>query len=572
MHGAEPGRAVFNGYFQTSASASSRARWATCPSFSTKTLCRSIVLPRHITFKPVVCHLIALVVALVKPSLALAASERGVQVELPKQLQPAVSKLQSERASVRTTAVFRLAEAAPRFSQLQPLLVDTLGDDSVVPQWQHPEQPWVRRVTSPGREAARGLVRLEATEPLLEVLGSGSREARQNAAWALAELGEPQAVPVMLNRIWNPGFIPALGKLADRRGVGPLVQQLDGNRAFEAARALRAMGRVAEPKLIEALQQERGQIRNEVADILGRLESQAAGEALVEAAQAGSLEAGEALLRIDPVDGAAAMFMDKLDHDDWRWRRTALAGLIHGSAEVDSEVLLERLNDPDDTVRGYAARAAGELKAESVADAVAERLDDQSDFVRQSALAALAALGDPRATPAIDELLATGGKAEKRKAVDWLKGIGSEEAMSKLAGLLADREARSAARQALLEIGAPAIPHVRAWLIDTGRRKDISGNRIWRLAGVGCGVLGEFGEPALPALIALLDHDWRLQARAHKALQKITGRQFSGSWQQRTPKWKRWWRENQPSELDKFIDDLNGEKSVPHPPPPKPEL
>ena len=309
------------------------------------------------------------------------------------------------------------------------------------------------------------------------------------------------------------------------------------------------MGGVAEPKLIEALQQERGRVRNEAADILGRLESQAAGEALVTAAREGSLQAGEALLRIDPVEGAAAMFTDKLDHDDWRWRRTALAGLIHVSAEVSAEVdpgaLLERLNDADNTVRGYAARAAGELKAESVADVVAEQLDGESDFARQSAMGALASLGDPRAMPAIDDLLATGGKPEKRKAVGWLQGIGNDEAMSKLAGLLADRETRGAARQALLEIGDPAIPHVRDWLIETARRKDIPGQRIWGLTGVGCNLLGEFGEPALPALIALLDHNWRLQARAHLALRKITGQQFSGNWQQRTPKWKQWWREKQ---------------------------
>ena len=176
-------------------------------------------MPFHVTPR-----LVALtpVLVLMAGSLAATASERTVQADLPGQLQPLASELQSERASVRTTAAFRLAEAAPRFPRLQPLLIDTLGDHEIVPQWQHPDQPWVHRVTSPGREAARGLVRLEATEALLDVLGSGSREARQNAAWALAELGEQRAVPIMLHRDLEPWIHPGAGQArrpASRRAV-----------------------------------------------------------------------------------------------------------------------------------------------------------------------------------------------------------------------------------------------------------------------------------------------------------------------------------------------------------------
>jgi len=525
---------------------------------------------------PVVFHcerfaMVSIAAVVMSASLTVAATEDVDAADLPSALQAVAVDLQSDSPARRTTAAFRLAQMAPRYPQVESLLLQTLDDHVIVPQWQHPEQPWVHRVTSPGREAARGLLAIGANEELLTVLGSGSREARQNAAWALAALGDQRAVPVILSRLWNPGFIEALGVLADPRGVQPLISELGGNRAFEAARALRKMGSVAEPKLIEALRQQRGQIRNQAADILGRLGSQAAGEALVEAAREGSLEAGEALLRIDPIDRAAAMFTEKLNHEDWRWRRTALAGLIHSDADIDPAVLAERLNDSDNTVRGYAARAAGELQVDSVVDAVAGQLTDDSRFARQSAMAALAALGDPRAMPAIDELLATGGKSEKRKAVGWLQRISNDEAMTQLAGLLADHEARDAARRALLEIGEPAIPHVRNWLIEMARSKHVTGGRKFQLAGVGCGLLAAFGEPALPALIALLDHDWRLQSRAHEALAKITGRQFDGGWQERTPRWKRWWQENQPSAVEEFMDNMDGDDRT-NDPPGRPDL
>ena len=124
-------------------------------------------------------------------------------------------------------------------------------------------------------------------------------------------------------------------------------------------------------------------------------------------------------------------------------------------------------------------------------------------------MAALASLGDPRAMPVIDDLLATGGKPEKRKAVGWIKGIGNDEAMSKLAGLLADRETRGAAHQALLQIGEPAIPHVRDWLIETARGKDIPDNRIWGLASVGCiSAASSCPRPARPNLAAASTPRW----------------------------------------------------------------
>jgi HEAT repeat protein len=435
-----------------------------------------------------------------------------------------------------------LAQRAAHTPGVVPLLVTALSDHEIVPNWQHPERPWTQRVTSPGREAARGLVVARAKDALLDAVASGSKQQRRNAAWALAELGAEEAVPIMLERLWNPGFIPALGRLRDERAAQPLVEALGGPRSFEAARALRAMDGVAVEGLKEALAHEKGAVRRRAAEILGRLGARGAGDELLAAARRGNREAAAALLEIPPVDGAAEVFRARLGHTDWRWRRVAIAGMLHIDAAIETETLRELLEDPDVTVRGYAARAAGAQRADEVADALAALRGDRADFVAESAVAALAQMGDPRALPTIRSMWAEGGTSVKRRAAPWLRRIGTDEALRLLARLLAEPGLRELAGRELVKAGEKAIAPICDWLREASDRGALAGKDLFE-TGQAVGVhLATYGEAAIPVLIDLLEEDWQIQYGAQKGLRRITGQSFEGEWQQRTPKWKQWWR------------------------------
>lgn len=470
----------------------------------------------------------------------------NIPARLPVTVRGELHKLYSEDRSIRTAGAYRLAKWVNRYPSVRPYLAGMLHDSKPVAAWQLPDHPWAKITTSPGREAAKGLADGRATDVLLEALRTGkTRGARQNAAMALGMLGEKRAVPIMLQRIWNPGYHRALGRIGDPRAIGPMINELGTNRAPEAAAGLRIMGPRAVPALTRALESENHRTRSWAADILGRLKAQEAGGALLAAAREGSLEAAEALLRLDHLEGAEEVFRHKLGHADWRWRKTALAGLIHLKAEVPAQSIIKRLSDADNTVRGYAARATAALDVQSARDELGGLLDDESDFARQEATEALALLGDERALPAIRRILQNGNVREKRRAAGWLRRIGTVASLRLLAGLLGEPEIRETAARELRSAGPEAISAIKHWLVELDTNEGISGKEKWDLASRGCGLLAHYNEAAIPTLIELLDRGWRIQIQAQLALREITGKKFEGGWQKRTPEWKKWWQKRQ---------------------------
>lgn len=83
----------------------------------------------------------------------------------------------------------------------------------------------------------------------------------------------PEVVPAIINRTTDNRFgvrheaIKALGKIKDPRGVEPIVQRLKED-GFQAKDALKEMGAIAEPALIERLTNPDPDIRRNVCDLL----------------------------------------------------------------------------------------------------------------------------------------------------------------------------------------------------------------------------------------------------------------------------------------------------------------
>jgi len=139
------------------------------------------------------------------------------------------------------------------------------------------------------REAALALGKLQAqaVEPLIALLSDHHSvwDAAQDAAWALGEIGDLQAVEPLITVLDKPYVagraIEALAKLGDPRMVEPLIRLFKTQRVTSIATILGNFGdrRAVEP-LIDALQDRDPSVRFYVARALGKLRDKRALPAL----------------------------------------------------------------------------------------------------------------------------------------------------------------------------------------------------------------------------------------------------------------------------------------------------
>lgn len=164
---------------------------------------------------------------------------------------------------------------------------------------------------------------------------------RYVAAWALGELGDPRAVPLLVAALSRP------------EGV-----------AREAARALVKLGAVAVPALVEALPGSAATARGYAVRTLGELGDPRAAAALTAALGDPGVraDAARALGKLGVSTGAGAL-LPLLGDPEWRVRLEAARSLGHLQAG-EAEAALDRLRgeDPEPEVRAWAARSLSVLR------------------------------------------------------------------------------------------------------------------------------------------------------------------------------------------------------------------
>lgn len=111
----------------------------------------------------------------------------------------------------------------------------------------------------------------------------------------------------------------------------------------------------------------------------------------------------------------------RLRHRDWARRADAcriLGGIGHGAA---APALIERLEDPNETVRQHAIAALGDLGAVQALGPIVESLDASAGWGNLLVIMALSRMGS-RAVPAIDALLAESTSPARTKALLQVTG------------------------------------------------------------------------------------------------------------------------------------------------------
>ena len=219
---------------------------------------------------------------------------------------------------------------------------------------------------------------------VLQVLGSGDEDDREEAARSLGELREPVGVEPLIvalgdrSRYVRREAAKALGAIGDERGIPPLIRALkdDDRSAREgAAEGLALMGKKAVDPLTRALEDPDWHVRMGAVVALRII-----GDRTV----------------IPEIIGAAG--------DESRFvRRESVKTLGRMGGKEAMQTLIAALTDEDRSVRIRAAGALGRTGSSDAIGPLAGALEDRDSSVRLRAAQALEEIGTPAALTALGQ-------------------------------------------------------------------------------------------------------------------------------------------------------------------------
>ncbi len=290
----------------------------------------------------------------------------------------------------------------------------------------------------------------QRVQDLIEALEDVDDATREEAAKALADLGDPNTLDELLTAIEDDYWAVrvqigwAFGKIGGERAIDGLIVLFNDSMMEVQAEAVLAMASIGVgtvPKLITCLKDERWRVREQAAKSLGLLKDSQAVQGLMIVAgrdRDGAVKsaAAEALGRIG--DSKAVPALIKLFKDTSKIvRETAGTALLY-IGEESIPALIETLKDPHFVVRCHGVRALGGMTTDyqmgrawttdsRVVDALIVVLKDEDRAVREDATIALGIIGDPKAVDGLIEAMKEG--AVKRHAISALGMIGDARAL-----------------------------------------------------------------------------------------------------------------------------------------------
>ena len=283
----------------------------------------------------------------------------------------------------------------------------------------------------------------------IEALEDVDDATREEAARALAELGDPSAADVLFTALEDEYWAVrvhvgwALAKLGGDKAIEALITLFNDTIMevqSEAVSAMASLGPVAVPKLIACLKDDRWRIREQAAKTLGFLKEPDTVQPLMLVCRDrdGAVKSAAAATLGCIGDARAVPVLIKLFKDTSKIvRETAGTALVYiGDAAIPA--LLDTLRDPHFVVRCHGVRALGGMttdyqmgrawtKDRRVVEALVGVLKDGDRAVREDATIALGIIGDPLAVEGLIEAMKDG--AVKRHAIASLGMIGDARAL-----------------------------------------------------------------------------------------------------------------------------------------------
>lgn len=286
------------------------------------------------------------------------------------------------------------------------------------------------------REAVAALATydISLTKPhLLRALTDADRRVRHEAGRILGKHGLVEITPVIIRWLEEPDgeikkdAVEILGLLATDTAVSALVRTLGDVDEQVRKKAVEALGRVGKPAVIVPL--------------IGRLDDDR-----FEVRQA-------AIEELERIGDARAMIplVGTFDDTSGAVRKAAIRAVGRIGNAAATPALLRLLRDPDEDIRRAAVAALGNLApVEATGELVAEFGQRHSDAYLAEVAYALSRIARRAAAPAA--------------GTEPAAGQATERALRVLVESLARRPLRTAAREALRNAGAVAVPALVAHL------------------------------------------------------------------------------------------------------------
>lgn len=310
-----------------------------------------------------------------------------------------------------------------------------------------------------------------AVDLLRHVMRSNSGIVHVRAALILAEIGNAEGVPILVDVLASdeivdrdilPRLIRSLGQLRDPRGIHALVSALAGADWLlrpVAARALVGVGEAAVPELLQVIRTSHdwdarcraaeavgligswqatqplvelmgtneGFVQYQIVESLGRIGDPSAVGALIDALVNGDptlrFRAGVALVHMGPPanEGLAGIIRDHVSADV---RRSATEAMGRIGTDLAIPTLIEALHDSNALVRRAAAEALGANRDRRAVLPLCRALQDENWIVVRGAADALAEIRDTQAVMPLMRALSDERSEVRRRALKALEHFG----------------------------------------------------------------------------------------------------------------------------------------------------
>ncbi|HZH34825.1 MAG TPA: HEAT repeat domain-containing protein, partial [Pyrinomonadaceae bacterium] len=339
---------------------------------------------------------------------------------------------------------------------------------------------------------------VETTKTLIEFLNGPDADLRMQAALALGEQKDRQAIPALLAALNDENAnvryhaIEALGKLKATDAVVPLLEIAEARDFFLSFAALEALRQIADESitervlslsgdnflrevavetlgavgdeeivspLIELLNEDKSAVAavaNALAALFDRFKDDSAKTTrIIETARRSINETGrsnllEALDKANETDLVPLVRVGGwLDDEKIRQKlgslleneklREKAAEALAEQGEAAVDLLIQKLTSDDREIRQTAVRALGNLKSERAVPALIKVLEEDSELTPEAAQA-LGQIGDMRAFEALIQLLEAGDAGVLQAAVNALKSLAHPETVPRLRDLLSDAD------------------------------------------------------------------------------------------------------------------------------------
>ncbi|MFH0878771.1 MAG: HEAT repeat domain-containing protein [Lentisphaerota bacterium] len=265
----------------------------------------------------------------------------------PGVIDPLIASLNDENTDVRSNAAEALGELKdpravepltqllrdPSLSRAAAWALGEIKDSRAVPsliQSLGSENQGIRENAA----SALSHIGAVAVEPMMASLKTGSAEARQSGAWALGEIKDHRAMPLLMELLKDEDMLvrakalEALGSIASPLSYDAIHSMTRDGKPLVRAKAIQALALLHNPEstktMIEALHDDNNFVRESAAEALGDLGNPRAIEPLIEALaddRSGSMS--KALAKLSGVSHSS--------QSQWREWWSANKALIHRS-------------------------------------------------------------------------------------------------------------------------------------------------------------------------------------------------------------------------------------------------